>query len=75
VYNITASAVKRITWLEVLDTGRNMVHENPFEMMIWYPDGNIRDSKLRHNLCVIFLHFLPAYFIDALLFIFRQKRL
>jgi hypothetical protein len=28
-----------------------------------------------HNLCVIFLHFLPAYFIDFLLFIFRQKRL
>jgi hypothetical protein len=28
-----------------------------------------------HNLCVIFLHFLPAYFIDFLLLIFMQKRL
>jgi fatty acyl-CoA reductase len=75
VYNITASSAKRITWREVLEKGRKVVHENPFEMTIWYPDGNIRSSKLMHNLCVIFLHFLPAYFIDFLLFIFRQKRL
>lgn len=75
VYNITSSDVNIVTWREVLDKGRKVVHENPFEMTIWYPDGNIRNSKLMHNLCVIFLHFLPAYFIDFLLLIFGQKRL
>ncbi|KAJ9598008.1 hypothetical protein L9F63_026887, partial [Diploptera punctata] len=74
VYNMTASAVKRVPWQEILDKGRKIVYENPFEMTIWYPDGNIRSSRFMHNLCVIFLHWLPAYFIDLLLFIFRQKR-
>ncbi|KAJ4443859.1 hypothetical protein ANN_05646 [Periplaneta americana] len=74
VYNITASAMKRITWAEVLQKGRRIVYENPFEMTIWYPDGNMRSSKLMHNLCVVFLHFLPAYVIDFLLMLFRQKR-
>jgi fatty acyl-CoA reductase len=75
VYNITSSSVKRITFREMLDKGRKVVHDNPFEMMLWYPDGNMRSSRLVHNIYVIFLHFLPAYFIDFLLFIFRQKRL
>ncbi|KAJ9594707.1 hypothetical protein L9F63_013981, partial [Diploptera punctata] len=40
VYNMTASAVKRVPWQEILDKGRKIVYENPFEMTIWYPDGN-----------------------------------
>jgi fatty acyl-CoA reductase len=74
VFNITAPNVRRITWKDVLNMGRKAVHENPFEMTIWYPDGNIRSNKMVHNLCVIFFHFLPAYFIDFLLLIFGQKR-
>lgn len=74
VYNLTAGEVKRMTWAQVLERGRKVIYENPFEMTIWYPDGNIRSSKLMHDICSIFLHFLPAYFIDFLLFIFRQKR-
>jgi fatty acyl-CoA reductase len=75
VFNITTPATKRITWQDVLEKGRKAVHDNPFEMTVWYPDGNIRSNLLMHNLCVIFLHFLPAYFIDFLLLIFMQKRL
>ena len=75
VFNITTPANKRITWQDVLEKGRKSIHDNPFEMTVWYPDGNIRSSLLMHNLCVIFLHFLPAYFIDFLLLIFVQKRL
>lgn len=74
VFNITTPATKRITWQDVLEKGRKAVHDNPFEMTVWYPDGNIRSNLLMHNLCVIFLHFLPAYFIDFLLLIFMQKR-
>ncbi|XP_018335470.1 putative fatty acyl-CoA reductase CG5065 isoform X2 [Agrilus planipennis] len=74
VYNMTQDAVKKVTWKEVLDTGRQVGHEYPFEMQIWYPDGDIRSSKLMHQICCIFLHWIPAYFIDFLLFVFRQKR-
>ncbi|XP_066995062.2 putative fatty acyl-CoA reductase CG5065 [Anabrus simplex] len=74
VYNVTASSVKRDTWAQILEKGRKYIYEYPFEMTVWYPDGNIRSTKFMHNVCVIFLHFLPAYFIDFLMFIFRQKR-
>nr|CAD7207144.1 unnamed protein product [Timema douglasi] len=73
VYNLTASAVKKMTWKEVLDIGRKIIYDYPFEMTVWYPDGNIRASKFMHNMCVIFLHFLPAYLIDFLMLIFFQK--
>nr|CAD7268996.1 unnamed protein product [Timema shepardi]CAD7580630.1 unnamed protein product [Timema californicum] len=75
VYNLTASAVKKMTWKEVLDIGRRIIYDYPFEMTVWYPDGNIRASKFMHNMCVIFLHFLPAYLIDFLMLIFFQKPL
>jgi fatty acyl-CoA reductase len=75
VFNITTPPAKRITWQDVLEKGRKAVHDTPFEMTIWYPDGSIRSSILMHNLSVIFLHFLPAYFLDFLLLIFGQKRL
>lgn len=75
VYNLTQDEVLPITMGEILDRGRRIVYENPFEMQIWYPDGDIRSSRLIHEIYCIFLHWLPAYFIDFLLFIFRYQRL
>ncbi|CAG9585290.1 unnamed protein product [Danaus chrysippus] len=43
-------------------------------MPLWYPDGNIRHSKLIHELCVFFYHIVPAYLIDFLMLIFDQQR-
>ncbi|XP_012269817.2 putative fatty acyl-CoA reductase CG5065 [Athalia rosae] len=74
VFNVTQSGVVPITWAEVLEKGRGVVHDNPFEGAIWYPDGDIRSSKFVHNLFVFFFHLIPAYFIDFLMLIFRQKR-
>lgn len=75
VFNITQSNVKRITWSEVLEKGRACLHEYPFEGQVWYPDGDIRSSRFVHNLFVFFFHIIPAYLIDFLMLIFRQKRL
>lgn len=72
---MTNDAVKHLTWSDVLDKGRAIVYENPFEGQVWYPDGDMRSSKLVHQICCIFLHWLPAYFIDFMMIIFRQKRL
>lgn len=60
---------------EILNKGRQAVYENPFEMQIWYPDGDIRSSYLVHKIYCILLHWLPAYFIDFLLLLFRYPRL
>ncbi|KAJ9586188.1 hypothetical protein L9F63_020162, partial [Diploptera punctata] len=74
VYNVTSGDVKRVTWHEVLDLGRKSVYKTPFEYTIWYPDGDIRTNWLIHYICVILFHYLPAYLIDFLLFLARQKR-
>ncbi|XP_051155914.1 putative fatty acyl-CoA reductase CG5065 isoform X2 [Leptopilina boulardi] len=74
VYNITQSGVMPITWGEILEKGKKVVREYPFEGAIWYPDGDIRKSKFIHNLFVFFFHLIPAYFIDFLMLLFRQKR-
>lgn len=74
VYNVTQNDVLPITMGEILDRGRKIVHEYPFEMQVWYPDGDIRSSKLVHTLYAIFFHWLPAILIDFLMLIFMQKR-
>lgn len=72
---MTQDQVKRVTFGEVLNLGRRIVYENPFEGAVWLPGGDLRPNIYIHNLCVILFHFLPAYFIDLLMIIFRQKRL
>ncbi|XP_017780106.1 PREDICTED: putative fatty acyl-CoA reductase CG5065 isoform X2 [Nicrophorus vespilloides] len=74
VYNMTNDGVFKLTWGEVLDIGRSLIYQYPFEMMVWYPDGDIRASYFIHRLYCIFSHWIPAYLIDGLMFIFRQKR-
>lgn len=74
VYNITQSTVRPMTWGEVLEKGKSIAYDYPFENQIWYPDGDIRSSKFIHNLFVFFFHLIPAYLIDFLLLIFGQKR-
>ncbi|CAG9853653.1 unnamed protein product [Phyllotreta striolata] len=73
VYNLTTSSAVSITYREILDKGRSLVRDNPFEMQIWYPDGDIRSSKFVHNIYSFFYHWLPAILIDFLMIIFRQK--
>ncbi|XP_058800132.1 putative fatty acyl-CoA reductase CG5065 [Phymastichus coffea] len=74
VYNITQNGVIPITWGEVLQKGKSVAYDYPFEGAIWYPDGDIRGSKFIHNLFVFFFHIIPAYFIDFIMFLCRQKR-
>ncbi|XP_020290792.1 putative fatty acyl-CoA reductase CG5065 [Pseudomyrmex gracilis] len=74
VYNITQGNVRPITWGEMLEKGRKIIYDYPFEGQAWYPDGDIRTNKYVHNLFVFFFHIIPAYLIDFLMLIFRQKR-
>ncbi|XP_066995731.2 putative fatty acyl-CoA reductase CG5065 isoform X1 [Anabrus simplex] len=74
VYNVSAGQVIQLSWGDVVERGRKIVYENPFELAVWYPDGNIHTNRLIHKLCVIFLHIVPAYILDFLLLLARQKR-
>lgn len=75
VYNITCPETKRTSWGEVLNEGKRIVYEYPFEAGVWYPDGDITTSKITHLINVTLFHWLPAYLIDFLMLIFGQKRL
>lgn len=74
VYNITQSGVVPITWGQIIQKGKIVGYKYPFEGQVWYPDGDIHSSKLIHNLVVFFFHIIPAYLIDFLMLLFRQKR-
>lgn len=74
VYNLTQHDLVSIKWKEVLQIGKKILHENPFEGQIWYPDGELRSNKFVHNLFCITWHWLPALLIDFLLLITLQKR-
>ncbi|XP_076748801.1 putative fatty acyl-CoA reductase CG5065 [Xylocopa sonorina] len=74
VYNITQSGVLPITWGEILEKGKTLGYQYPFEGQVWYPNGDIHSSKFVHNLIAFFFHIIPAYLIDFLMLIFRQKR-
>ncbi|XKL69644.1 hypothetical protein PGB90_007413 [Kerria lacca] len=74
VYNLTQSDMNPMKWGEVVEKGKTIAHEYPFEMTLWYPGGNIRSNKFVHNLIVLFFHWIPAYLIDFIMLLIGQKR-
>eukprot|EP00099_Drosophila_melanogaster_P005633 NP_001246512.1 uncharacterized protein Dmel_CG30427, isoform G [Drosophila melanogaster] len=74
VYNLTVDDAKKRTWKWIMDVGRDLGIKYPFEVGLWYPDGNMTSSKFYHTICTILFMWLPAYLIDFLLLIFGQRR-
>ncbi|XP_032590859.1 putative fatty acyl-CoA reductase CG5065 isoform X1 [Drosophila grimshawi] len=74
VYNLTIDDAKKRTWKWIMDVGRELGIKYPFEVGLWYPDGNMTSSKVYHTFCSIMFMWLPAYIIDFLLAIFGQRR-
>ncbi|XP_055374528.1 uncharacterized protein LOC129607522 [Condylostylus longicornis] len=74
VYNMTCPEEKKVTWKFVMDLGKKIGYEHPFEAGLWYPDGNITTNYFVHMLNVILFMWIPAYLIDFLLLIAGQKR-
>ncbi|EFN72842.1 hypothetical protein EAG_09776 [Camponotus floridanus] len=64
----------RITGNEILKKFKQLVYEYPFEGQIWYPAGDVHNNKILHNIIVLLFQIIPAYLIDFLMLIFRQKR-
>lgn len=64
-----------MTWGQSLEDGKSEFYKHPLSYSLWYPDGSIKSSLLAHKLSVIFFHYLPAYFLDFMLMLFRKKPL
>ncbi|XP_012529911.1 putative fatty acyl-CoA reductase CG5065 isoform X2 [Monomorium pharaonis] len=73
VFNMTSSAEFQITWAEIINRGRKITQQLPLNGVVWYPGGSLKKSRLMHNICILFFHMIPAYIIDALLFLAGYK--
>lgn len=73
--NVTESGVNPMTWGDAIEKGKRIFYEYPLSFALWYVDGSIKRNYFHHLFCVVFFHYLPAYFIDFMLMIFRQKPL
>ncbi|CRK93122.1 CLUMA_CG006592, isoform A [Clunio marinus] len=74
VFNVTASETKKRTMKYILEKAKKINFETPLEMGLWYPDGTITTNKYVQKVNVALFHWLPAYFIDFLMFCLMQKR-
>lgn len=75
VYNMNAIDEKNVTWGEVLNRGKAVIYENPFQAGFWYPNGEMTKNRTLFLFYVFVFHSVPAYLIDFLLLCFGQKRL
>lgn len=73
--NVTLAHDKQLTWGESIERGKQLFYKHPLCFALWYPDGSIKSNYWHHLFCVVFFHYLPAYFIDALCVLFRKKPL
>ncbi|CAL7951772.1 unnamed protein product [Xylocopa violacea] len=73
VYNLTSSSEFKISWAEIIARGRKITERVPLNGVVWYPGGSMKKSRLMHNICVLLFHMIPAYLIDALIFLAGHK--
>jgi fatty acyl-CoA reductase len=74
VYNVTCSEKQRVTWGTVLNDGKRISYEYPFEAGLWYPNGDVTTNYVKHYLTLFFCQWIPAVLIDFLMLIFFQPR-
>ena len=73
VYNLTSSSEFKISWAEIIARGRRITEKVPLNGVVWYPGGSMKKSRLLHNICVLLFHMIPAYLLDALIFLAGYK--
>ncbi|XP_066593582.1 putative fatty acyl-CoA reductase CG5065 [Prorops nasuta] len=71
--NVTQNGENPLTWGEAIETGRRHAVTHPFSGPLWYPGGRVTSSKFLHTLAVFFLHLIPAYLLDGLMFLTGNK--
>ncbi|CAO1365920.1 unnamed protein product [Diamesa hyperborea] len=74
VFNIVCDEKSRITWGTVLNEGKRINWDHPFEAGLWYPNGDITMNPVKHYVTTALTQWLPALLIDFLMLIFFQRR-
>lgn len=74
IYNCTSSFEYKITWSEMIELGRSLISSKmPLNGVVWYPGGSMKTSRLHHNICVVLFHYIPAIFLDMIIFLSGNK--
>ncbi|XP_049942017.1 putative fatty acyl-CoA reductase CG5065 [Schistocerca serialis cubense] len=73
IVNMTSSSEFQISWAEIIERGRKITERVPLNGVVWYPGGSMKRSRLLHNICLLFFHFIPAILIDTLIFLAGHK--
>ncbi|XP_065208694.1 putative fatty acyl-CoA reductase CG5065 [Planococcus citri] len=75
VYNIPQNFFNDLTWRDILHHYMGALEKYPVNVALWYPNTNPdTKSMFVYTIKCIFLHYLPAYVIDFILLLLRQKQ-
>ncbi|KAJ1520549.1 hypothetical protein ONE63_003666 [Megalurothrips usitatus] len=70
ICHMTSSSEIRISWSEIVELGRRIVEQVvPLNGVAWYPGGSLKKNKTYHRICVFFFHWVPAYFLDCIIWL------
>ncbi|KAJ8954206.1 hypothetical protein NQ318_005801 [Aromia moschata] len=73
VFHITANREQPVSWGQALELGKKHIYKYPFSVCLWYPGGSPKSNYIAHNIAVFFFHLIPAYFVDFLMTVTRNK--
>lgn len=73
VYNLTVNTRYAKSWKEALEIGRKLYYDYPFSVCLWYPGGDIKSTYIAHAITAFFLHIIPAYLVDGLMYLTNNK--
>ncbi|KAJ8916621.1 hypothetical protein NQ315_000266 [Exocentrus adspersus] len=73
VYNCCTGQRKPIKWKDFIGMCFKYMRKHPFSQISWYPDGTVTASRTLNWFNKCFLHWLPAYILDSLVWLTGGK--
>lgn len=73
IYNTVSSVQNEMTWGRFMRETVKRGLEVPSEKAFWYYMFVFNRYKLMYNICVVFLHLLPAVIIDTIIYFMGKK--
>uniref|UniRef100_A0AAR5Q418 Fatty acyl-CoA reductase n=1 Tax=Dendroctonus ponderosae TaxID=77166 RepID=A0AAR5Q418_DENPD len=73
IYNCVTGQRKPITWSHFIDLCFKYLRMHPLSEISWYPDGSVTASRTMSTIKRCFLHWVPAYIIDSVVWISGGK--
>lgn len=69
IVNFTSSQDIQVRWEEIVEMGQKIINDKyPINDILWYPGGGMTKHYWLHKIRAVLFHWLPAIFIDTLLF-------